>query len=64
MLTCIVCVLVRLCNLGQPSGLQPLHAMRVGYTAKETGLHSLSGLDHLYIDEVPKSPVRDLLGGF
>ena len=33
------------------------------YTAKKPWLHSLSGLENLYIHEVSKSPVRDLWGG-
>ena len=33
-------------------------------TAKKPGLHSLSGLENLYIHKVSKSPVRDCWGGF
>ena len=48
--------LVRLCNL--------VRLCMVGYSARKTWLHSLSGLENLLIHKVSKSPVRDLWGGF
>ena len=44
--------------------MKPLCALRIGYAAKKTWLHSLSGLENMYIHEVSKSPVRDFWGGF